>query len=244
VIKNNAGTILDNLFYIYTDHLNTPREIRNHNNQQRWTWYPETAEAFGANPPNDNPSALGAFAFNLRFPGQLYDPTTQLSYNYYRDYNPRTGRYPTSDPIGLAGGINTYAYVDNDPIHFTDPYGLCKRAPCFWDGMGMPPRGAGGHGSGMTTPTRGSDASSRGLSKGNLKTADQLAKDATRMSGNELDKACKNNGYKDAHDLKKDFGLDRRWDIFVDKNGQLYSGPRQGSGTPQPLNINKSGAIN
>lgn len=126
VIKNGAGTIQDNLFYIYTDHLNTPREIRNHANQQRWTWYPETAEAFGANPPNDNPQGLGTFNFNVRFPGQLYDPITQLSYNYYRDYNPRTGRYIESDPIGLEGGINTYAYVENDPLRYVDPEGLIK----------------------------------------------------------------------------------------------------------------------
>lgn len=123
VIKNGSGTIQDNLFYIYTDHLNTPREIRNHANQQRWTWYPETAEAFGANPPDDNPQGLGAFNFNVRFPGQLYDPVTQLSYNYYRDYNPRTGRYTTSDPIGLQGGINTYAYVEGNPMSYTDPTG-------------------------------------------------------------------------------------------------------------------------
>jgi len=75
-------------------------------------------------PPDDNPSALGTFTYNLRFPGQLYDTATQLSYNYYRDYNSRTGRYTTSDPIGLEGGINTYAYVENDPLRYVDPEGL------------------------------------------------------------------------------------------------------------------------
>lgn len=140
-IRSNSTTLQDNIYYIYSDHLNTPREIRNHSNQIRWTWYPETSEAFGANPPNDNPAGLGTFTYNLRFPGQLYDPVTQLSYNYYRDYNPRTGRYIQSDPIGLEGGINTYAYVESDPLRFVDPEGLCTRLPCFWDGIGLLPRG-------------------------------------------------------------------------------------------------------
>jgi RHS repeat-associated protein len=58
---------------------------------------------------------LGAFAYDLRFPGQFFDQATKLHYNYFRDYDPRTGRYIESDPIGLDGGINTYAYGRNDP---------------------------------------------------------------------------------------------------------------------------------
>ena len=61
------------------------------------------------------------------------------------------------------------------------------------------------------------------------------------MSKKELEKAAKNNGYKDAHEMKRDFQLDSKSDIFVDKKGNLYHGPRKGTGTPQPLGINKSG---
>lgn len=70
---------------------------------------------------------------------------------------------------------------------------------------------------------------------------EQDAKDAKRMSGKQLDKACRANGYEDAHAMKKDLGLDSKSDIFVDKNGNLYSGPRQGTGTPQYLHMNSSG---
>jgi RHS repeat-associated protein len=94
------------LFYLHADHLGTPRKVsRPSDNQVLWAW---ESEPFGHSQPNQNPSNQGEFVFSLRFPGQYFDAETGLHYNYFRDYDPRTGRYIQSDPIGLTGGINTY----------------------------------------------------------------------------------------------------------------------------------------
>ena len=61
---------------------------------------------------------------HIRFPGQYFDEETVLHYNYYRHYDPTTGRYIESDPIGLLGGLNPFAYVRSCPSSLTDPSGL------------------------------------------------------------------------------------------------------------------------
>lgn len=57
-------------------------------------------------------------------PGQIYDAETGLYFNGWRTYSPQLGRYLESDPIGLNGGLNTYAYVKGNPIRYRDPRGL------------------------------------------------------------------------------------------------------------------------
>ena len=70
---------------------------------------------------------IGNLTFPIRHAGQYYDQEVNIFYNYFRDYDPITGRYVESDPIGLAGGLNTYAYVGNNPIGFVDPEGLVSQ---------------------------------------------------------------------------------------------------------------------
>jgi RHS repeat-associated protein len=65
-----------------------------------------------------------SFVYNPRFPGQYFDAETGLNYNYQRDYDPATGRYVESDPIGLHSGINTFAYAGVSPLMLIDPLGL------------------------------------------------------------------------------------------------------------------------
>jgi RHS repeat-associated protein len=88
------------VYYIHTDHLNTPRRIsRPADNVIVWRW---DSEPFGTAAANQDPDGDGvAFVYNLRMPGQYYDAETGLSYNYFRDYDPATGRYVESDPIGV-----------------------------------------------------------------------------------------------------------------------------------------------
>jgi len=69
-------------------------------------------------------SVSGSVTNLLMFPGQYYDSETQLSQNWFRDYDPSLGRYGESDPIGLDGGINTYGYAKESPAEFSDQLGL------------------------------------------------------------------------------------------------------------------------
>jgi RHS repeat-associated protein len=118
-----AGAVVGaQMYFIQTDHLNTPRFIATSTGTTVWRW--DQGEPFGNDVPNNNPSGAGAFDFPLRFPGQYFDRETSLSYNYFRDYDSATGRYEKSDPMGLRGGINTYAYVRSSPLSLIDPKGL------------------------------------------------------------------------------------------------------------------------
>ena len=118
------AVVAHGVYYIYADHLNTPRVITDNTNKVVWRW---DSDPFGTDVANENPSGLGSFSYNLRFPGQYFDKETGLHYNYFRDYDPSTGRYVQSDPIGLKGGINPFAYVSASPLAFVDPFGLSKR---------------------------------------------------------------------------------------------------------------------
>nr|WP_267873884.1 RHS repeat-associated core domain-containing protein [Massilia eurypsychrophila] len=122
----NAGTTrlaTVGIHYAYADHLSAPRVLtRAVDNKMVWRW--DSADPFGLNQPDENPARLSAFNYNPRFPGQVFDKEANNHYNYFRDYDPQTGRYVQSDPIGLGGGLNTYGYVGGNPVNWADPFGL------------------------------------------------------------------------------------------------------------------------
>ena len=139
-VLSSTSAVLE-VHAIHSDHLNTPRALANAQAQGGqaagtvvWRWKLNSASAtgsnaFGAQPADENPDGNGtSLRFDLRFPGQQWDAAVGVSYNYFRDYEPQTGRYVESDPIGLKGGPNTYAYVGSSPLRFTDSRGLA------WDG--------------------------------------------------------------------------------------------------------------
>ena len=68
-----------------------------------------------------------SFAYNLRFPGQVFDGQAGLHQNGRRDFDPAVGRYVESDPLGLGGGVNTYAYALQSPLRYFDPNGLLSQ---------------------------------------------------------------------------------------------------------------------
>jgi RHS repeat-associated protein len=127
-IQPNGSTVA--VYYVHTDHLNTPRQVtRPADNAQMWTWL---SDPFGTDAANTNPAGAGALGYNLRFPGQIFHGPAGLHQNYFRDFDPATGRYVESDPIGLAGGTNTYQYSLANPLTRADPYGLWSTEAHNW----------------------------------------------------------------------------------------------------------------
>ena len=121
-LARNAGAKLD---YVEADALGTPRVVIDPGRDVAvWRW-DLTGEAFGEDSPNEDPDGDNtAFVLDMRYPGQQYDSATGFNYNYFRDYDPTTGRYSQSDPIGLNGGISTYGFVGGNPMTRIDPFGL------------------------------------------------------------------------------------------------------------------------
>ena len=110
------------LFFIHADHLARPQKITDASRTVVWD---------GVFAPFGEIHAItGSIVNVLMFPGQVYDPETSLSQNWHRDYDANIGRYLQSDPIGLEGGFNTYAYVGGNPTIRVDRDGR------FW-GLGL-----------------------------------------------------------------------------------------------------------
>ncbi|WP_034009966.1 RHS repeat domain-containing protein, partial [Pseudomonas aeruginosa] len=133
------------LLYLHGDHLDTPRLATDASGQIAWQWQ---SDAFG----RGEALSQGSTQVNLRFPGQYYDAESGLRYNYFRDYDPETGRYVESDPVETLRKLNNpemtflnsgesmlqatpywehgftpnhnYTYSDNNPTAKSDKHGL------------------------------------------------------------------------------------------------------------------------
>src|SRR5690606_14993799 len=108
--SNTQGELL----FIHRDHRGAPHLVTNQFQEVVWK---SDFLPFG-----ERNNKVDALTLNARFPGQYYDQETGMHYNYCRDYDPSLGRYIQSDPIGLEGGVNTYAYAVGNPVKFVDPF--------------------------------------------------------------------------------------------------------------------------
>lgn len=139
ICQAEAAVANGKLYYVHADHLGTPKAMTDEAGAKVWS---AVHDPFGQAAVNEDPDGNGqTVTFSLRYAGQYADVETGLYQNGFRTYDPTTGRYLESDPIGLDGGLNTYAYAGGNPIRYTDPLGLD-----YWlEGADESESGAGFH---------------------------------------------------------------------------------------------------
>jgi RHS repeat-associated protein len=120
VVDDGAGSSgISTINYVTADQLGTPRAVSNSAATVIWQW------AYQSNAFEElQPASSTGYVLNLRSAGEYYDAETGLNSNGYRTREPATWRFLQSDPIGLEGGISTYAAVGNNPLSYVDPMGL------------------------------------------------------------------------------------------------------------------------
>jgi RHS repeat-associated protein len=103
-------------FFVFTDQIGTPTSVEDQDGQEVWR---AAIHPYG----HADVSANSSLSFHLRFPGHYFDEELGLHYNRFRYYDPSLGRYLQSDPVGILGGFNLYAYHPN-PLDRVDVRGL------------------------------------------------------------------------------------------------------------------------
>ncbi|MEW8089888.1 MAG: RHS repeat-associated core domain-containing protein [Candidatus Thiodiazotropha endolucinida] len=118
LVSTDPVTAANTIYYLHTDHLGAV--VKATDGTQALVWDAER-KPFG-----ERSVTTAQIEMPLGFPGQYFDEETGNYYNYFRDYDPKTGRYLQSDPIGLWGGVNTYGYANSNSLTNIDLKGL------FW----------------------------------------------------------------------------------------------------------------
>ncbi|CAN7593134.1 DUF6531 domain-containing protein [Variovorax sp. LjRoot175] len=158
-----AAVINGQMYAVHSDHLNTPRRLTDADGQAVWQWSysafgdekPTIAKYRFANldiTPNSGTTNVPEVTNNQRYPGQYFDKESGLHYNYFRSYDSRTGRYSQSDPIGLDGGWNRFAYALGGPLSIYDDDGYAPKKPAPVVPVPAVPGGGGGATSRLTSP--------------------------------------------------------------------------------------------
>jgi RHS repeat-associated protein len=115
-VQDAAGT-----YYVHADNIEVPRLMTSSSGQVVWK---ARYESFGKAVVDTDPDGNSVHVeLNLRLAGQYFDAESGWHYNVRRDYDPSAGRYIQSDPMGLRGGVNTYAYAGSNPLVNQDPSG-------------------------------------------------------------------------------------------------------------------------
>jgi RHS repeat-associated protein len=115
-VVDAVNTATPATWWVSTDHLNRPVRMTDAAKATVWqaTWKP-----FG-----EPQSITGSATLDARFPGQWFQLESGLHQNWWRHYDPTTGRYTQVDPLGVDVDASVYDYVANSPLLFVDPRGL------------------------------------------------------------------------------------------------------------------------
>lgn len=115
-----------NNFYFHQDGLGSVTAITDSSKKVVQTY---EYDSFGMGKPST------PFRNSYQFAGRPWDQEMGLYYNDNRYYDPIEGRFVSKDPIGFAGGLNVYGYVQNNSINFTDPFGLLAQCRTGLDSL-------------------------------------------------------------------------------------------------------------